>query len=165
METLNKKQSTKKGNKTTFEPLPQLQAINIPEVTVEPLPTIEPVNLPSNDDELGIMLNQLFAQPSVKVRTITKRQILNGAISGEVMGLGSWYSAIRKDEKNTLAFLEDQKSKGKKIDPSKVRILLYPEKNEGFELFRKYRNEKEQSLPKFTANQATGIFLRACLVD
>lgn len=161
MENLNNRKQSANNRK----PLPQLQSTVIPNEKVEQLPTIEPIVLPTEMDEIGQMLNLLFSQSTEKVKVVTKRQILNLSISKDVMGLGSWYSSLRRNESDTLAFLEDQKSKGKKIDPSKVRVLLYPEKNEGFELFKKYKNEKEQSLPKFTANQATGIFLRACLAD
>ena len=99
---------------------------------------------------------------TVKSVTVTKRQELNGTMKNDVQGLGSWFTSLRRNKAETLSFLEDQKAKGKKIDVSKVRAMLY----EGnFNLYRAYLNEKEQQQTTFTANQSTGIFLRACLAD
>lgn len=99
---------------------------------------------------------------NVKTAIVTKRQVLNHAVKTDVNGLGSMFTSLRRNKAETLAFLEDQKSKGKKIDVSKVRAMLY----EGnFNLFRAYLTEKESSQQTFTANQTTAIFLRACLAE
>lgn len=172
MKNLNKSKSANKGKKSSsnkdVKPLPQVQELPLQE-SPQTLPTIEPITLPTDVDVIGQMLTELFATTKDKVKIVTKRQILNNAISRDVMGLGSWYSALVQDEINTLAFLEDQKSKGKKINPDKVRILLFhsskEEKIRGFNLFKSFLNDKEKELQKFTANQSTGILLRACLVD
>lgn len=131
-------------------------------------PQAERVTLPESREEIAERLTALFAvsEKAEKVKVITKRQILNGEVSKEANGLGKMYSAVVKGNLQgfLLDFLEDQKSKGKKLNPEKVRVLLTGEP-QGFNLFKNYLNDKEKGLTKFTANQTTGIFLRACLAD
>jgi hypothetical protein len=99
---------------------------------------------------------------TVKEVVITKRQELNQTVKQDVNGLGQMFGSLRRNKSETLAFLEDQKSKGKKIDVSKVRAMLY---GGDFNLFRQYLNDKEREQKSFTPNQVSGIFLRACLAD
>lgn len=135
-------------------------------------PKAQSETMPESMDEKRAKFEALFlGKPERIARPITERQILNGRLNEQVRGLGTWFSAIRMPENrdNLLAFLQDQKSKGKIFDKSKIETLLNVEskeaKSEGFKLFQKYVNEKEQSKTTFTANQATGIFLRACLAE
>lgn len=123
-------------------------------------------------DERRAKFEALFlGKPEKTVRPVTERQILNGVLNEQVKGLGTWFSAVRLPENrdNLLAFLADQKSKGKIFDKSKIETLLNVEskeaKNAGFNLFRSYLNDKEKEKTTFTANQVTGIFLRASLAD
>lgn len=120
-----------------------------------------------NENQKALTL--LFSAESVKPEKVkTERQILNGFLDTDVRGLGTWFSAITSRPDQVIKFLNDQKAKGKKIDPVKVSRMLYGNPETGkkdFNLFRQYRNEKETTKETFTANQVTGIFLRACLVD
>ena len=159
METLKK---SRKQAQQQAQPKAQQQA----------QPKAQPETMPESMDEKRAKFEALFlGKPERIARPITERQLFNNDLNNQVRGLGTWFSAIRLPENRDrlLSFLADQKSKGKIFDKSKIETLLNVEskeaKNEGFKLFQKYVNEKEQSKTTFTANQATGIFLRACLAE
>lgn len=116
--------------------------------------------------------NALFlGKPEKTERPVTERQLFNIDLNNQVRGLGTWFNAVRLPENRDrlLSFLADQKSKGKVFDKTKIETLLNTDSKEsktaGFNLFRKYLNDKEKEKTTFTANQVTGIFLRACLAD
>ena len=151
---------------------PKAQPQAQPKAQPQAQPQAQPETMPESMDEKRAKFEALFlGKPERIARPITERQLFNNDLNNQVRGLGTWFSAIRLPENRDrlLSFLADQKSKGKIFDKSKIETLLNVEskeaKNEGFKLFQKYVNEKEQSKTTFTANQATGIFLRACLAE
>lgn len=135
-------------------------------------PKAQSETMPESMDEKRAKFEALFlGKPERIARPITERQLFNNDLNNQVRGLGTWFSAVRLPENRDrlLSFLADQKSKGKVFDKSKIETLLNMDskeaKNAGFNLFKSYLNDKEKEKTTFTANQVTGIFLRASLAD